>query len=148
MWPSIRGWDGTTTPCSGQWLYRFDITHRRTDVSPVAEHFTSRAHSESDMAVIVIELSTSRDQCLWKVKEGRWIRTLETCSLQEWISRFTDCETWPLHLSWHLGLLSFSAVCDIIISGRLIKIFTFDYLRTNKIFVCCAIIVSAWWKPI
>ena len=48
------------------------------DVSPVADHFNSGAHSESDMTVMVIELSYSRDPCLRKVKEGRWIRTLET----------------------------------------------------------------------
>ena len=60
--------------------HRFDITHRRTDVSPVADHFNSGAHSESDMTVMVIELSSSRDPCLRKVKEGRWIRTLETSS--------------------------------------------------------------------
>ena len=47
-------------------------------MSPVAEHFNGGAHSESDMTVMVIELSTSRDPCLRKVKEGRWIRTLET----------------------------------------------------------------------
>ena len=52
--------------------HRFDITHRRTDVSPTAEHFNSGAHSESNMTVMVTELSTSRDSCLWKVKEGRW----------------------------------------------------------------------------
>ena len=57
-----------------------DITHRRTDVSPVAEHFNGGAHSVSDLMVMVIELSPSCDPCLQKVKEGRWIRTLETSS--------------------------------------------------------------------
>ena len=55
--------------------YRSDITHQRTDVSPVAKHFNRGAHS---ISVMVIELSISSDPCLWKVKEGRWIRTLET----------------------------------------------------------------------
>ena len=58
--------------------HRSDIVHRRTDVFPVAEHFNSGAHSVLDMTVMVIELSTSHDPCLRKVKEGRWIRTLET----------------------------------------------------------------------
>ena len=58
---------------NGHWS---NISHWRTDVSPVAEHFNSGAHSVSDMTVIVIELSTSRDPCLQKVKWGRWIRTL------------------------------------------------------------------------
>ena len=40
---------------------QFDITHRRTEVSLVAKHFNGWAHSESDMTVIVIELSTCRD---------------------------------------------------------------------------------------
>ena len=60
---------------NGEWS---DIMHQRTDVFPVAEHFNSGAHSVSDMTVMVIELSTSRDPCLRKVREGRWIRTLET----------------------------------------------------------------------
>ena len=58
---------------------RSDITHWNTDMSRVAEHFNSGAHSVSDMmSFMVIELSTSGDPCLWKVKEGRWIRALET----------------------------------------------------------------------
>ena len=59
---------------------RFVIMHWSTDVSPVAEHCKSGAHSESDMMIMVIELSTSRDPCLRKVKEGRSIRTLEASS--------------------------------------------------------------------
>ena len=47
-------------------------------MSPVAEHCNSSAHSVSDITVMVIELSTSRDPCLRKVKEDRRIRTLET----------------------------------------------------------------------
>ena len=62
---------------NGHWL---DIMHRRTDVSPVAEHFNSGAHSVVDMTVMVIELSPSHDPCLRKVKEGKWIRTLEPSS--------------------------------------------------------------------
>ena len=51
-------------------------------MSPVAEHFNSGIHSVLDMTVMVIELhvSPSCDPCLQKVKEGRWIRTLETSS--------------------------------------------------------------------
>ena len=36
--------------------HRYDITHQRTEESPVAEHFNSGAHEESDMTVMVIEL--------------------------------------------------------------------------------------------
>ena len=41
--------------------HRSDIAHRRTDVSPVPEHFNRGEHSVLDMTVMVIELSTSRD---------------------------------------------------------------------------------------
>ena len=62
--------------------HQFDITQWRTYISPVAKHFNSGAHLESDMKVMVVELhvSTSCDPCLQKVKEGRWIRTLEISS--------------------------------------------------------------------
>ena len=45
-------------------------------MSPVAKRFNKGAHSVSDMTVIVIEVSPSRDLCLQKVKEGMWIRTV------------------------------------------------------------------------
>ena len=51
--------------------HRSDIMHRRTDVSLVAEHFNRGAHSVADMMVILIELFSSRDLCVRKVKEGR-----------------------------------------------------------------------------
>ena len=50
----------------GHWS---DITHWRTDVSAVAEHFNTSAQSVSDMTVMVIELSPSCDPCLQKVKD-------------------------------------------------------------------------------
>ena len=34
--------------------HRSDITHQRTDVSPVAEHFNSGAHAVTYMTVMVI----------------------------------------------------------------------------------------------
>ena len=49
----------------------FDILHQKADVSPVAEHFNSGVHPESDMKVMVVELSTTREPCLRKVKEGK-----------------------------------------------------------------------------
>ena len=60
--------------------HRHDITHRKTDESPVAKHFNSGIHTESDMAVMAIELVRSRDACLRKIRESRWIRTLGTSS--------------------------------------------------------------------
>ena len=60
--------------------HRYDIAHRRTEESPVAEHFNGGAHKELDMTVMVIELARSRDACLRKIRESRWIRTLGTSS--------------------------------------------------------------------
>ena len=62
--------------------HRHDIAHRRIEDSPVAAHFNSDAHSQTDMAVMVIDQVNSRDPCLRKIRESPWIRTLETvCSL-------------------------------------------------------------------
>ena len=58
--------------------HQYDIAHRRTEDSPVAEHFSSGTHKESDMAVMAIEFAQSRDACLQKIRESRWIRTLGT----------------------------------------------------------------------
>ena len=60
--------------------HRYDIAHQRTEDSPVAEHFNSGAHVESDMTVMVIELARSHDACLQKIRESRWMRTLGTLS--------------------------------------------------------------------
>ena len=60
--------------------HRYDIAHRRTEESPVAEHFNSGVHEELDMTVMAIELARSRDACLRKIRESRWIRTLGTSS--------------------------------------------------------------------
>ena len=60
--------------------HQYDITHRKTDESPVVEHFTSGTHTESDMAVMAIDLSRSCDTCVRKIRENRWIRTLGTLS--------------------------------------------------------------------
>ena len=85
---------------SGHWS---DIAHWRTDASPVTEHFNSGAHWVSDMTVMVIELSTSHDPCLWKVKEARWIRTRRHRFLPEWISGLTTCDTWTFQLPCSFG---------------------------------------------
>ena len=56
--------------------HRFDIAHRNTEESPVAEHFCSGGHSYADMVVAVID--RVRDPILRKIRESRWIRTLRT----------------------------------------------------------------------
>ena len=60
--------------------HRYDIAHRKTEDSPVAEHFSSGTHIEADMAVMAIEFTQSHDACLRKIRESRWIRTLGTSS--------------------------------------------------------------------
>ena len=52
----------------------------KTEESPVAEHFISGAHVESDTTVMVIEHTQSCDACLRKIRESRWMRTLGTSS--------------------------------------------------------------------
>ena len=47
-----------------------------------------------------------------------------------------------------LGLVSFPAICDIAIPGRLIKILRDNYLRTVKIIDQHTTIVSTWRRPI
>ena len=48
--------------------HRYEIAHRRTEDSLVAEHSNSVAHSEADMAVIVIDQPQSYDPYLCIVK--------------------------------------------------------------------------------
>ena len=52
----------------------YDITHRRTEESPMVEHFNSGAHIESDMTVMVVEFARSCGACLQKIWESRWVR--------------------------------------------------------------------------
>ena len=58
--------------------HRFNIAHRRTEESPVAEHFNGEGHALSDMTVVAIDQIYSHDPCLRKIRESRWIRTLGT----------------------------------------------------------------------
>ena len=60
--------------------HRHNITHRNIDKSPVAEHFNSGAHMVSDMAVMATDFVCSHDECLRKIRESRWFRTLGTLS--------------------------------------------------------------------
>ena len=58
--------------------HRFDIKQRRTEESPVAEHFNGAGHTLADLTVVVIDQLYSHDACLHKIRESRWIRTLGT----------------------------------------------------------------------
>ena len=58
--------------------HRFDITQRRTEESPVAEHFNGEGHTLANLTVMAIDQLHSHDSCLSKIRESRWIRTLGT----------------------------------------------------------------------
>ena len=58
--------------------HRYDIRHRRTEESPVAEHFNGAGHTLADLTVVAIDQLHSHDACLRKIRESRWIRTLGT----------------------------------------------------------------------
>ena len=58
--------------------HRFDITHGRIEVSPVATHFNSAGHSEVDLSVCVVDRRWTEDVILRKNHESKWIRTLGT----------------------------------------------------------------------
>ena len=60
--------------------HRYDITHGRIEESPVAAHFRSDGHSESDLSVCVIDRLWTEDTIRRKNRESRWIRTLGTLS--------------------------------------------------------------------
>ena len=62
--------------------HHFDIVHCQTDVTPVAAHFTSEGHSETNLSVIVIDVCWKEDTILRKIRESRWIRMLGT----SWLS--------------------------------------------------------------
>ena len=62
--------------------HRFDITHQRTNESPVAAHFNSMTHTVEDMTIMVIDQMFDQDPTLWKLRESRWIRALGTSFLQ------------------------------------------------------------------
>ena len=58
--------------------HHFDIKQRRTEESPVAEHFNCKGYTLADMTVMAIDQLYSHDSCLRKIGESKWIRTLGT----------------------------------------------------------------------
>ena len=58
--------------------HRFNISHGCIHKYPVAAHFTSEGHTDSDLAVMIIDRCWKEDTILRKIREIRWIRTLET----------------------------------------------------------------------
>ena len=55
----------------------FNIAHGCINESPVAAHFTSEHHTEIDMSVMIIDRCWREDAILRKIRESRWIRTLD-----------------------------------------------------------------------
>ena len=58
--------------------HHFNIAHGRINKFPVAAHFTSESHTEMDMLVMIIDRCWREDAILRKIRESRWIRTLDT----------------------------------------------------------------------
>ena len=56
---------------------------------PVAAHFNTRGHSVEDMEVMVTDRLWTDDPVLRKIRESRWIRTLDT-SYPRGTNRRTD----------------------------------------------------------
>ena len=54
------------------------IKQGKTEESPVAEQFNGEGHTLADVTVVAIDQIYSHDSCLRKIRESRWIRTLET----------------------------------------------------------------------
>ena len=57
--------------------HRTDIRHKKTG-EPVSAHFNSRDHTMDDVQVMVIERIWRNDTVLRKIRENRWIATLDT----------------------------------------------------------------------
>ena len=55
-----------------------NITHDRTEESPVAAHFNSTGHTEADVMVMIIGRLLGNDFTLKKIRDSRWIRTLDS----------------------------------------------------------------------
>ena len=58
--------------------HRADIIYKRIEDKPVATHFNTQGHSVEDLAVMVIERLWKDDPVLRKIRENKWIRTLDT----------------------------------------------------------------------
>ena len=56
--------------------HRFNITHGKTEESPVAEHFNGERHTFTDVTVVAIDKIHSHNSCLCKIRESRWIRIM------------------------------------------------------------------------
>ena len=78
--------------------HRYDITHRKTEESPVAEHFNRGVHKQSDMAVMVIELTLSLTHVYGRLGRADGSGPWETCPLREWISGLIACKICPQDL--------------------------------------------------
>ena len=68
------GETGQTIHCNN----RADIIHKRIEDKPVVAHFNTQGHSVEDLAVMVIESLWKDDPVIQKIRENKWIRTLDT----------------------------------------------------------------------
>ena len=57
--------------------HRADIVHKKIKDKPVAAHFNQRNHNVQHMRVMIIDVLRRVDPLLRKLRESRWIMTLE-----------------------------------------------------------------------
>ena len=70
--------DGILLPDSRMNSHCFNIAHGGIDESPVAAHFTSKGHTETDLSTMIIDRCRKKDAILRKIGQSRWIRKSET----------------------------------------------------------------------
>ena len=64
--------------------HRFNMTHGKTEESPMVEHFNGERHTFPDMTIVAMDKIDSHHSCLRKIRGSRWIRTLGPHILWEW----------------------------------------------------------------
>ena len=81
VWSPVCARNSTTSPQPNE---QTPIQHCPWCIndSCVAPHFTSEGQSESDLSVMIIDRCWKEDSILRKVRENRWIRMLDTASLE------------------------------------------------------------------
>ena len=104
-------------------MFEWTITEQilSTEEKPVATHFISQGHSVEDMTVMVIEKLWKDDPVLRKVRENKWMRTLDTSHprgmnlrVDTFWSNHVDLWPVPVNLQPHLWTPSpTSGLCPV-----------------------------------
>ena len=72
---------GETGQCLNQRMnsHRSDVVNHKFEGKPVSRHFNSEGHSLKDLRVMVIDRLWTNDPCKRKLRESKWISTLDMC---------------------------------------------------------------------